>query len=101
MKDKISKGLYQWPPTIEIDFDELLERWRNLSREEKLEAACNYIKTTYSETLDRMALGARMEAEGFASLVETLDILSDDETMDAIREAENEDISRWEGEGGA
>ena len=87
MKDEISKGLAQWPPTIKIDYEELLERWRNLSREEKLEAACHYMKSVYSKTLDRMALGARMEAEGFASLVETLDILSDDETMDAIRES--------------
>ena len=85
---------------------ELYERFLNrepLTTEEMLEAACNYIKATYSKALDRMALGARMEAEGFASLVETLDILSDDETMDAIREAEaeDEDIARWEGEGGA
>ena len=91
MKDEISKGLAQWPPTIKIDYEELIERWRNLSREEKLEAVCNYIKSVYGKTLDRMALGARMEADGFAALVETLDILSDNETMDAIREAEAED----------
>ena len=105
MKDETSKGLAQWPPTIKFDYDEFVERWRNLPHEEKLEAVCSYIKSVYGKTLDRMALGARMEAEGFAALVETLDILSDDETTDAIREAESEpdheDIARWENEGGA
>ena len=48
MTNEISRGLYQQPPPIEVDYDELLEQWRNMSEEEKLANAAHYIQWIYA-----------------------------------------------------
>jgi hypothetical protein len=77
-----------------------------LTYDQRIAAAFNYMVTVHRRAMEDFfnayLVSLAAYEEYVAEIVETWAVLNDPETMEAIEEAQHEeDISRWEGEGGA